>query len=108
MMLIFVRPDEAGDFIGTEYLRIEGALFRHRDPGFLLYGYYRAIRMPGMSVAYHSVSLGHTCRPFLLARHPFPLLGSPVFGGLFLIGWFLADLAGIAYYHYRKYAVSRT
>ena len=52
LMLIFVRPDEAEILlIGTEYLRIEGAFYLGIGILFLLYGYYRAIRMPGMSVA---------------------------------------------------------
>lgn len=68
LMLIFVRPDEAEILrIGTEYLRIEGAFYLGIGILFLLYGYYRAIRMPGnVCRAYHSV-FRYTCRPFLLA-----------------------------------------
>ena len=109
LMLIFVRPDEAEILrIGTEYLRIEGVfLFRHRNlvpPLWLLPGHPYA---GNVCRAYHSV-FRYTCRPFLLAGIHSHYWGSPVFGWSIPIGWFLADLAGIAYYHYRKYAVSRT
>ena len=59
LMLIFVRPDEAEILrIGTEYLRIEGTFYLGIGILFLLYGYYRAIRMPGMSVVLTILSLG--------------------------------------------------
>ena len=59
LMLIFVSPDEAEILrLGTEYLRIEGAFYLGIGILFLLYGYYRAIRMPGMSVVLTILSLG--------------------------------------------------
>ena len=44
------------DSIGISYLRIEGAFYCGIGILFLLYGYYRAIRMPGMSVVLTVVS----------------------------------------------------
>ena len=59
LMLIFVRPDETEIIaVGVAYLRIEGAFYCGIGILFLLYGYYRAIRMPGMSVVLTVVSLG--------------------------------------------------
>ena len=59
LMLIFVRPHETEILnIGISYLRIEGAFYCGIGILFLLYGYYRAIRMPGMSVVLTVVSLG--------------------------------------------------
>ena len=108
LMLIFVRPDEAEILrIGTEYLRIEGAFYLGIGILFLLYGYYRAIRMPGMSVVLTILSLGtRVVLSYWLAS--IPSIGVTGIWWSIPIGWFLADLAGIAYYCYRKYAASRT
>ena len=108
LMLIFVRPDEAEILrIGTEYLRIEGAFYLGIGILFLLYGYYRAIRMPGMSVVLTILSLGtRVVLSYWLAS--IPSIGVTGIWWSIPIGWFLADLVGIAYYCYRKYAASRT
>ena len=108
LMLIFVRPDEAEILrIGTEYLRIEGVFYLGIGILFLLYGYYRAIRMPGMSVVLTILSLGtRVVLSYWLAS--IPSIGVTGIWWSIPIGWFLADLAGITYYRYRKYAASRT
>ena len=108
LMLIFVRPDEAEILrIGTEYLRIEGVFYLGIGILFLLYGYYRAIRMPGMSVVLTILSLGtRVVLSYWLAS--IPSIGVTGIWWSIPIGWFLADLVGIAYYRYRRYAVSRT
>lgn len=108
LMLIFVRPDEAEILrIGTEYLRIEGTFYLGIGILFLLYGYYRAIRMPGMSVVLTILSLGtRVVLSYWLASIP-PIGVTGIWWSI-PIGWFLADLVGIAYYRYRRYAVSRT
>ena len=108
LMLIFVRPDEAEILrIGTEYLRIEGTFYLGIGILFLLYGYYRAIRMPGMSVVLTILSLGtRVVLSYWLAS--IPTIGVTGIWWSIPIGWFLADLVGIAYYRYRRYAVSRT
>lgn len=108
LMLIFVRPDEAEILrIGTEHLRIEGTFYLGIGILFLLYGYYRAIRMPGMSVVLTILSLGtRVVLSYWLAS--IPSIGVTGIWWSIPIGWFLADLVGIAYYRYRRYAVSRT
>lgn len=108
LMLIFVRPDEAEILrIGTEYLHIEGTFYLGIGILFLLYGYYRAIRMPGMSVVLTILSLGtRVVLSYWLAS--IPSIGVTGIWWSIPIGWFLADLVGIAYYRYRRYAVSRT
>ena len=62
---------------------------------FLLYGYYRAIRMPGMSVVLTILSLGtRVVLSYWLAS--IPSIGVTGIWWSIPIGWFLADLAGIA------------
>ena len=105
---IFVDPGQSEIIAaGVHYLRIEGACYIGIGILFLLYGYYRAIRMPGMSVVLTVISLGtRVVLSYVLAS--IPSIGVAGIWWSIPIGWFLADLAGIAYYHYRKYAVSRT
>ena len=92
LMLIFVRPDEAEILrIGTEYLRIEGTFYLGIGILFLLYGYYRAIRMPGMSVVLTILSLGtRVVLSYWLAS--IPSIGVTGIWWSIPIGWFLADL----------------
>ena len=108
LMLVFVRPEEVEILAtGVEYLRIEGTFYCGIGILFLLYGYYRAIRMPGMSVVLTVISLGtRVVLSYVLAS--IPSIGVAGIWWSIPIGWFLADLVGIAYYRYRRYAVSRT
>lgn len=98
LMLIFVRPDEAEILqTGIGYLRVEGAFYVGIAILFLLYGYYRAIRMPSMSVVLTVVSLGtRVGLSYGLAFVP----GIGVWGIWWSIpiGWLLADVLGILYY----------
>ena len=100
LMLIFVRPDEAEILrIGTEYLRIEGAFYLGIGILFLLYGYYRAIRMPGMSVVLTILSLGtRVVLSYWLAS--IPSIGVTGIWWSIPIGWLLADAVGMLYYKY--------
>ncbi len=102
LMLIFVRPDEAEILrIGAEYLRIEGTFYFGIGILFLLYGYYRAIRMPGISVVLTILSLGtRVVLSYWLAS--IPSIGVTGIWWSIPIGWFLADLAGITYYGLAK------
>lgn len=51
LMGIFIDPAQTGIIAaGVQYLRIEGACYIGIGVLFLLYGYYRAINQPGMSV----------------------------------------------------------
>ena len=58
-MQIFINPNETAVIAsGAEYLRIEGCFYVGNGCLFLLYGFYRAIKRPGMSVILTIVSLG--------------------------------------------------
>ena len=59
LLLIFVQPQESEILAaGVEYLRIEGAFYCGIGCLFLLYGFYRAVKLPGMSVVLTVISLG--------------------------------------------------
>ena len=81
--------------VGVQYLRMEGAFYCLIGILFLLYGYFRAIQRPGVSVILTVISLGTRV---VLA---YSLSAVTVIGvmGIWVsvpIGWFLADVAGIA------------
>ena len=98
LMLIFVQPNEI-EIIGEgiKYLRIEGAFYWGIGCLFLLYGFFRAIEKPGVSLILTIVSLG--TRVVL----SYSLAGIPAIGvkGIWWsipIGWILADGVGFFYY----------
>lgn len=98
LMLIFVKPDEVEILrIGAQYLRIEGAFYALIGILFLLYGYYRSVRMPGMSVILTVLSLG-TRVALSYALASLPAVGVTGIWWSIPIGWFIADLVGIVYY----------
>lgn len=83
--------------IGIQYLRIEGAFYIGIGCLFLLYGYYRGIKRPGMSVLLTVISLGiRVALAYLLAS--IPTIGYVGIWWAIPIGWFLADAVGFAYY----------
>ena len=96
LMRIFVRAEEtAVRTAGITYLRIEGACYAGIGCLFLLYGFYRAVKRPGISVVLTAISLGTRV---VLA---YALAGSVGEIGIWVaipIGWVLADLAGYGYY----------
>ena len=71
-MSLFVSPSEAEIIaIGVEYLRIEGSFYVGIGYLFLLYGFYRAVALPSMSVVLTVVSLGtRVLLAYLLASLP--------------------------------------
>ena len=98
LMLIFVQPNEI-EIIeeGIRYLRIEGVFYWGIGCLFLLYGFFRAIEKPGVSLILTIVSLG--TRVVL----SYSLAGIPAIGvkGIWWsipIGWILADGVGFFYY----------
>ena len=114
LMMIFVKPEEAEIIrVGTEYLRIEGSFYVGIGLLFLLYGYYRAIRRPGMSVVLTVLSLGtRVGLSYWLAS--VPGIGETGIWWSIPIGWALADIVGIACYfvknrpnHFRSRTVGR-
>lgn len=94
LMLIFVNARETEILsVGVRYLRMEGAFYCLIGILFLLYGFYRAVEKPGMSVVLTVISLG------LRVVLAYTLSGIPGIGvtGIWLsipIGWFCADLTG--------------
>ena len=98
LMLIFVHPSETEILAtGVEYLRIEGAFYYGIGILFLLYGYYRAIRKPGMSVVLTVISLGtRVVLSYILAA--IPSIGVTGIWWAIPIGWLLADAVGVLYY----------
>lgn len=100
LLLIFIRPEEAEILsIGVEYLRIEGAFYCGIGALFLLYGLYRAIQKPGMSLVLTVISLG-TRVVLAYTLSAVPAVGVAGIWWSVPIGWFLADLAGLLYYRY--------
>ena len=87
---------------GVHYLHIEGACYVGIGILFLLYGYYRAVNQPGMSVILTIASLGtRVALAYLLSATPLGVTG------IWLsvpIGWALADAIGIGYYLVKKRA----
>ena len=106
-MDIFIDPAETAILAaGVHYLHIEGACYLGIGILFLLYGYYRAVNQPQMSVVLTIASLGtRVTLAYLLSATPLGVTG------IWLsvpIGWALADAIGIGYYlkkHRAKYAV---
>ena len=101
-MLIFVKSYETEILaIGVQYLRIEGAFYCGIGCLFLLYGLYRALGKPGMSVILTIVSLGtRVILAYGLSAVPF--LGVTGIWMSVPIGWFLADVIGFIYYRIRR------
>ena len=95
-MRIFVQ---AGDTevlaAGVLYLRVEGAFYVGIGCLFLLYGFYRAVKRPGMSVVLTVISWAPGW------RWPTRWRGQWERWGIWMaipIGWFLADATGYGYY----------
>ena len=98
LMAFFVSPEETEIIsIGVEYLRIEGSFYVGIGYLFLLYGYYRAVTLPSMSVVLTVVSLGtRVALAYFLAT--IPAIGYTGIWWSVPIGWILADIVGIWYY----------
>lgn len=100
LMMIFISRAETEIIqTGVGYLRIEGTFYCGIGILFLLYGFYRGVERPEMSLALTVISLGtRVLLAYILA--PVPAIG--VYGIWWAIpaGWFLADLTGILYMRY--------
>ena len=97
LMQIFIDASETEILgIGVTYLRIEGTFYCGIGLLFLLYGYYRGIGRPEMSLVLTVISLGtRVLLAYLLS--PIPAVGVLGIWSAIPIGWGLADLAGIWY-----------
>ena len=102
LMMIFVDAGEAEIiYEGVRYLRIEGAFYCGIGCLFLLYGLYRALGKPGMSVVLTVISLGtRVALAYLMSA--VPAIGVTGIWWSVPIGWALADFAGLLYYKVRK------
>ncbi len=102
LMLLFVDAGETEIIAqGVGYLHIEGAFYCGIGCLFLLYGLYRALGKPGMSVVLTVFSLGtRVALAYILSS--IPEIGVVGIWWSVPIGWFLADSVGIIYYGIRK------
>ena len=102
LMTLFIDPGETAVISqGVDYLRIEGTFYFLIGILFLLYGLYRALGRPGMSVVLTIVSLG------IRVALAYALSAIPMFGVVGIwwsvpIGWFLADGLGVIYYFMKR------
>ena len=97
LMTVFVDAGNTAVIaIGVGYLHIEGAFYAGIGILFLLYGYYRAVNRPGMSVVLTVISLGtRVVLAYLLSA--VPAVGAVGIWAAIPIGWVLADAVGIGY-----------
>lgn len=105
LMMIFVDVKETSIVLeGVRYLRIEGAFYIGIGCLFLLYGLYRALGRPGMSVVLTILSLGtRVALAYLLSS--IPSLGVIGIWWAVPIGWALADMVGFLYYKMKKHTL---
>ena len=95
LMRVFIDPSETAIIAaGVTYLRVEGSCYLGIGLLFLLYGYYRAVDKPVVSVVLTIISLGTRV---LLAYALTGLFHTGVIGiwAAIPIGWGLADLVGM-------------
>lgn len=92
LMGIFISPEETEIInIGAGYLQIEGACYCGIGILFLLYGYFRAVEKPKISLLLTVISLGTRVA---LAYACAPAFGVGAIWWAILIGWALADVTG--------------
>lgn len=108
LMSLFLDTSEQAVIVeGVRYLHIEGAFYYLIGALFLLYGLYRALGRPGMSVVLTVVSLG--VRVVLAyALSAIPAIGVVGIWWSVPIGWVLADVLGVVYFlvHRKKLLAS--
>ena len=92
LMEIFISPEETQIIrIGAGYLRIEGACYCGIGILFLLYGYFRAVERPRISLLLTVISLGtRVALAYALA----PSFGVDAIWWAVPVGWALADIMG--------------
>lgn len=98
LMLIFIQPHETEIIAeGVRYLRTEGLFYCGIGCLFLLYGFYRAVEKPGISLILTIISLGTR----VVLSYSLAGISSIGVKGIWWsipIGWILADAAGFLYY----------
>lgn len=95
-MTIFIDSSETEIInIGVDYLRIEGSFYFGIGILFLLYGFYRAINFPSMSVILTIISLGtRVGLAYYLAS--IPSIGVIGIWWSIPIGWALANILALS------------
>ncbi len=102
LMLIFVDASQTAIIAqGVQYLRIIGPFYCGIGCLFLLYGLYRALGRPAVSVVLTVISLG-TRVALSYALSAIPALGVIGIWWSIPIGWALADAAGLLLYLKRR------
>ncbi len=107
LMMLFIDKSEAAEIIdavvgeGVRYLRIEGTFYCGIGCLFLLYGLYRALGKPGMSVVLTVISLG-TRVALAYTLSAVPSIGVQGIWWSVPIGWALADAVGLIYYRAKR------
>lgn len=106
LMLLFIQEQETAILAeGIRYLHIEGSFYFGIGCLFLLYGLYRALGSPGMSVVLTVISLGtRVALAYILSA--VPALGVTGIWWSVPIGWILADAVGLIYFR-GKYGKER-
>jgi len=95
LLLIFIRPEETAILeAGVSYLHVVGAFYCGIAGLFLLYGLYRAVGKPGMSLVLTVISLG-TRVLLAYTLSAVPAIGVTGIWWAVPIGWFLADATGV-------------
>lgn len=98
LLLLFIKPWEGEILaVGVQYLRTEGAFYWGIGGLFLLYGLYRAIGRPGMSLVLTVISLG-TRVALAYGLSAIPAIGVAGIWWAVPIGWVLADITGVLFY----------
>ncbi len=106
LMLLFVDSAETQIIReGVRYLRIEGSFYFGIGLLFLLYGLYRALAKPWMSVILTVISLGtRVLLAYILSA--IPTIGVVGIWWSVPIGWILADITGLVAYALMKRRVA--
>lgn len=95
--IFLTDPQPAIVNAGVNYLHIEGVFYWGIGCLFLLYGLYRGVEKPVMSLVLTVISLGtRVALAYLLA--PMPQFGVNVIWWAIPVGWILADVTGFVYY----------
>lgn len=95
--IFLTDPQPAIVNAGVNYLHIEGVFYWGIGCLFLLYGLYRGVEKPVMSLVLTVISLGtRVALAYLLA--PMPQLGVNAIWWAIPVGWILADVTGFVYY----------
>lgn len=102
LMQIFISSAETEIIaVGVQYLRIEGVFYIGIGILFMLYGYYRAINKPKMSIILTIISLGtRVFLSYFLSK--IDSIGAVGIWVSIPIGWFLADAFGTIYFFKNK------